>query len=361
MSYDDDDNLTADGTRGYTYDTFGRVTVQAGSGNVEKTNPFGFSTQYTDRESGLVYYGKRFYSPKLGRFINRDPLEEQGGLNFYCFVGNGPTNSWDVLGMFEMNDVFAPAPDDDELMHRVHPTWTKIDEDSWYDPERDIQFNYRGGGNEAVLYPDETAPIWEHGFDIWQADMARDAAFYRSADAAFDAFVASQPVADGVLLSGVGTTITHLLGRDKETGVATVTFGELTELSDEQDAYYRQRAAANAASSEADSYTAGWPTEAHVKDAWPYGQQRSTTCGPACVRNIDASENPNHQARSEEIIANMMTDMGGLKSDAFDVTGSGKRGVPSGDQGAVAFHVALAPLGLGAQNITLAPPKRHSI
>jgi len=72
-------------------------------------------------ETGLVYYGKRFYSPSLGRFINRDPIEESGGLNLYGFCGNNSVNRWDVLGMYETwfeNDTqigFHGDPD---------PSWT---------------------------------------------------------------------------------------------------------------------------------------------------------------------------------------------------------------------------------------------
>lgn len=42
--------------------------------------------------------GYRFYSPNLGRFINRDPLEEQGGVNLYGFCLNHSVNAWDLLG-----------------------------------------------------------------------------------------------------------------------------------------------------------------------------------------------------------------------------------------------------------------------
>ncbi len=58
----------------------------------------GFSTKYTDDETGLVYYGYRYYSPELGRWLNRDPIEEEGGLNLYGFVGNDPVNAYDLLG-----------------------------------------------------------------------------------------------------------------------------------------------------------------------------------------------------------------------------------------------------------------------
>ncbi len=61
--------------------------------------PIGFSGQYMDWEPGLVYYGLRYYAPKHGRFINRDPIEEAGGNNLYGFVGNSPYRGWDVLGL----------------------------------------------------------------------------------------------------------------------------------------------------------------------------------------------------------------------------------------------------------------------
>ncbi|WP_442890137.1 RHS repeat domain-containing protein [Congregicoccus parvus] len=82
----------------YEYNAYGQIVSQSGSST---SFAFGHATQYTDHESGLVYYGLRYYQPKHGRFINRDPIEESGGLNLYSFVGNSPTNRWDVLGLCE--------------------------------------------------------------------------------------------------------------------------------------------------------------------------------------------------------------------------------------------------------------------
>jgi RHS repeat-associated protein len=71
------------------------------TGPQAKANPFRFSTKYTDEESDLVYYGYRYYSPSLGRWINRDPIEEEGGQNLYAFVGNGTPNTTDSLGAWQ--------------------------------------------------------------------------------------------------------------------------------------------------------------------------------------------------------------------------------------------------------------------
>jgi RHS repeat-associated protein len=89
----------ADGsiTAAYEYSPFGELLRCEGSYAAQ--NPFQFSTKFTDSETGLCYYGYRYYSPKLGRFINRDPLGESGGMNLYGFAGNSPSNFNDYLGL----------------------------------------------------------------------------------------------------------------------------------------------------------------------------------------------------------------------------------------------------------------------
>lgn len=81
----------------YEYDPFGRSVTATGT--YAAANPFRFSTKYTDNETSLVYYGYRYYSPLLGRFINRDPIGEEGGINLYAFCGNDGVNGWDYLAV----------------------------------------------------------------------------------------------------------------------------------------------------------------------------------------------------------------------------------------------------------------------
>ncbi len=51
----------------YEYGPFGEVIRMTGS--MAKTNPFRFSTKYTDDQAGLVYYGYRWYDPETGRWL----------------------------------------------------------------------------------------------------------------------------------------------------------------------------------------------------------------------------------------------------------------------------------------------------
>jgi RHS repeat-associated protein len=87
----------------YEYGPFGEV-VRA-SGPMAALNPFQFSTKYTDAETGLNYYGLRYYEPSTGRWLSRDPIEEQGGLNLYAFVANNGVNQFDPFGLMTENDI----------------------------------------------------------------------------------------------------------------------------------------------------------------------------------------------------------------------------------------------------------------
>ena len=97
----DDGSLAAT----YEYDPFGNIVSQTGT--AADDNPFRFSTKYHDDETGLVYYGYRYYSPELGRWLRRDPIGERGGLNLYGFVRNAPLRYVDPFGAWE-TDIASP-------------------------------------------------------------------------------------------------------------------------------------------------------------------------------------------------------------------------------------------------------------
>ena len=80
----------------YIYDAFGRTISQTGP--LDDTFRFRYSTKSFERETGLYYYGKRFYSPELRRWLNRDPIEEDGGENLYAFCGNATVFNYDKIG-----------------------------------------------------------------------------------------------------------------------------------------------------------------------------------------------------------------------------------------------------------------------
>ena len=81
----------------YDYGPFGELLRSTGP--MAKANPFRFSTKYQDDETGLIYYGYRYYIPTTGRWPNRDPIQEEGGPNLCLFAGNASINGVDSLGL----------------------------------------------------------------------------------------------------------------------------------------------------------------------------------------------------------------------------------------------------------------------
>jgi RHS repeat-associated protein len=101
-NYDNNGNVTryldANGNvvAAYTYDVFGKLMLQTGP--LVDFFRHRFSTKYYDTETGSYYYGYRFYHPVLMRWLNRDPMAENGGLNLYVLCSNDPACNIDTNG-----------------------------------------------------------------------------------------------------------------------------------------------------------------------------------------------------------------------------------------------------------------------
>jgi RHS repeat-associated protein len=89
----------------YDYDPWGGKTPSSEGTQLE--NPYGFSTKYTDSPIGLLYYGLRSFHPASQTWINRDSLQEAGGLNMYSFLFNRPVDDVDVLGRSALRGLFG--------------------------------------------------------------------------------------------------------------------------------------------------------------------------------------------------------------------------------------------------------------
>ena len=81
----------------YEYDGFGRLIGKWGK--LADANEMQFSSMSRNLQSGLTLYPARAYEPNFGRWLNRDPIGEVGGLNLYGFVGNSPVNFVDPDGL----------------------------------------------------------------------------------------------------------------------------------------------------------------------------------------------------------------------------------------------------------------------
>ena len=110
---------TSSGSTFYTYDERGNVAQRLNStgattgsdlydsygartGTTALADPFGYEAQsgyYTDTDTGLILCTYRFYDSQMGRFINRDPISYNGGVNLYEYAENNPADDSDSSGL----------------------------------------------------------------------------------------------------------------------------------------------------------------------------------------------------------------------------------------------------------------------
>lgn len=105
-------------------------------------SPYKFNGKELDEETGLYYYGARYYDPMVSMFLSVDPLAEKyPNVNpcAYCF--QNPINMIDPTGM-EGQD-----PDDPSRKSWISRTWSKIK--GWFSSKDDYQ------DVTAIVYAEE--------------------------------------------------------------------------------------------------------------------------------------------------------------------------------------------------------------
>jgi RHS repeat-associated protein len=121
----------------YLYDVFGQVAVfdgsgvlQTGTGGTASGNRFLYTGREWVAEAGLYDYRNRVYSPKLGRFMQVDPIRFWAGdVNLYRYVGNGvvvlvdPDGRWAWLNNLGGVFVGAAVGYNDGIAYEVTRQW----------------------------------------------------------------------------------------------------------------------------------------------------------------------------------------------------------------------------------------------
>ena len=169
-------------------------------------NPWRYASKRTD-ETGLVYYGNRYYSPQLGRWLSSDPAGYTDSVNLYAFVRNNPFNLTDQFGLVavkpeeDLIEKETPSQSSENLPHEHSqegltdskkdkllsfdfdtPAFLETARDAFYSPHTQGAIQAIGGlcetiaGGAAILASDDFSAIigcaaMIHGMDHFITGM----------------------------------------------------------------------------------------------------------------------------------------------------------------------------------------------
>ena len=128
----------------YKLDPFGNVTHTEGTKTDEE---FLFQGKERDSDSGLYYFGQRYYDPTIGRFIGPDPQanpNDPRDLNLYNLGFANPTRYGDPTGAVE--DPFLPPPPAPGIPNPSQPS---------------PAVSPKGPGDSTVSHPGPRVPVYD--------------------------------------------------------------------------------------------------------------------------------------------------------------------------------------------------------
>ena len=146
----------------YLYDPYGNLLAKGGA--LADANLYRFSSKELHANSGLYYYGYRYYEPALQRWLTMDPADEDSGINLYMFLSNAPPQRYDAYGLSDENRPpivvttdqakygrpYCPTPEQCKaLLDRIMRKAAELEKDlAKYDPVEDGKGGHpkKGGG-----------------------------------------------------------------------------------------------------------------------------------------------------------------------------------------------------------------------
>ena len=91
-------NLDGEVVQHIEYVPFGEVFIE--ERNSVWNTPYLFNAKEFDEETGMYYYGARYYEPRLSLWMSTDPLQEKyPNISAYVFCANSPLVYYDKIGL----------------------------------------------------------------------------------------------------------------------------------------------------------------------------------------------------------------------------------------------------------------------
>ena len=140
-----------DFTQFVEYTPWGEVFVEL-KGDSILTTPYLFNGKELDEETGLYYYGARYYDPKMSVWYSTDPMEmDYPWVTTYGYCVGNPVKLWDLLGYEPTDEEAAAIADDvyDPGKKQLPGRWFYIG----YNPDTELlRFNEKSTGFKSALY-----------------------------------------------------------------------------------------------------------------------------------------------------------------------------------------------------------------
>ena len=136
---------------GYVTQAFGQVTILSGSSAYLSENQWRLASKPLEWLTGYSHWGRRWYSPFLGRWVSRDPIGEAGGVNLYGACGNDMVSGLDPWG-----DVILLAEESEKKRAKeIGPSvWQDdtidIDQKNWYTFLYYMQLNIANSSENVI-------------------------------------------------------------------------------------------------------------------------------------------------------------------------------------------------------------------
>ena len=119
-------------------------------------------------QAQATLFWARPYDPHLQRWIQRDPIGEEGGLNLYAYVANNPINLWDPFGLKDWS-----AQETWDLLMEVRSraqnggmswAWNQYPLTPWQHPDPDLRLDFKAQSpNDTFVVHDKCYKADEFG------------------------------------------------------------------------------------------------------------------------------------------------------------------------------------------------------
>ena len=189
-------NLDGEVVQHIEYVPFGEVFIEERN-NIWNT-PYLFNAKEFDEETGLYYYGARYYEPRVSLWISTDPKQEKtSNITTYAYCINNPVAYIDHDGKFSK-----------KWMANISRTWYNL----WHKQK----------AGPIIENKDATTSKFKYTYNTYSVNNGE---FAITSHYKFDTTASQrvQDIGDGISLAGYATTLSVI---GAEVGVSMAAFGQ---------------------------------------------------------------------------------------------------------------------------------------